>query len=59
MKRIEEVMENIVSKVAFLSEILIYCVSVLFISLAKKNPNSEHFGYLRVLYIRSVFELAT
>lgn len=53
-------MGNIVSRVAFLSEILIYCVSVLFISLVKKNkPNSEHFGYLRVLYIRSMFELAT
>ena len=41
MKRIEEVMENIVSKVAFLSEILIYCVSVLFISLAKKTPTQN------------------
>lgn len=51
-------MENIVSKVAFLSNTDL-CVSVYSFLLPKKNPNSEHFGYLGVLYIRSVFELAT
>lgn len=51
------------SRVPFLSEMFIYCVCVLFISLVKKN--SENLGYLAFFRIeqipvnQSVFELAT
>lgn len=45
-------MKNIVSTVAFLSELLIYYVTVLFISLVKKN--TYHLGYLEFFRIEQI-----